>query len=370
MKKVLLLLAAVFLALGTAGGVYGAQETGLRQTIDSNLKGAMAYVMGQAPSPGIASVGGEWILIGASRSQQGLSQAYGQAYLKAARETMQRQEGVLSERKYTEYARAALGMMALSQDPENVGGYSLLEPLLDFDKTVYQGANGAAYALLALQKAEGEEYVRASERYVSYLLDAQLADGGFSLSQSEGDPDVTAMALQALALYKDRPEAKQGIERGLSFLSQAQNEGGGYTAWGDTGSSESVSQVIIALCQLGVDPADPRFVKEKGGLLENLLSYRTAEGGFRHLESQQTADLMASEQALCALTAYQRFLEGKSGLLDFSRDEGKEGPEKEEKAQQEEEKESQRGGALTEEGLKKAVLIAVSRGLFVALERI
>ena len=54
--------------------------------------------------------------------------------------------------------------------------------------------------------------------YIQYILDCQLYDGGWSLfggtpsavsSDNVSDPDITGMALQALAKYQDRADVKR-----------------------------------------------------------------------------------------------------------------------------------------------------------------
>ena len=51
-------------------------------------------------------------------------------------------------------------------------------------------------------------------------------------------------------------------------------------------------------------------------MLDALLSF-AADGGFRHTADGERND-MATEQALCALTAYARLLDGKTALYDMT----------------------------------------------------
>ena len=71
-------------------------------------------------------------------------------------------------------------------------------------------------------------------------------------------------------------------------------------------SSESVSQVIVALCTLGIDPnTDARFVKNGMSALDGLLGYYVEGGGFKHIHSGKI-DGIATEQGYYALAAYFR----------------------------------------------------------------
>ena len=80
---------------------------------------------------------------------------------------------------------------------------------------------------------------------------------------------------------------------------------GGYTAYGDK-SSESVSQTIIALSTYGIDcNEDERFQKDGKGLYDTLMTYYQKDGSFSHTEDGDS-DPMATDQAFCAMVAYER----------------------------------------------------------------
>ena len=135
------------------------------------------------------------------------------------------------------------------------------------------------------------------------------------------DPDMTGMALQALAAYYEDETVKDAADKAVRCLSDMQGEDGGYSSWGNA-NSESCSQVIVALTALGIDPnEDERFVKNDKSLIDALLSFYSDDGGFKHTldqTAQQTSDAMATEQAYYALTAYHRFTEGQAALYDMS----------------------------------------------------
>lgn len=276
---------AAALTLGTALPALGAQVA----DTDQALSRTAAYLSAAVPSPQVASIGGEWAVLGLARCGQ-LTQSQRTAYLTALETTLKETQGVLSQRKYSEYARVVLALTSLGEDPKSVGGYDLITPLLDTEMVEWQGINGPIFALLALNSGNyaGTE---AKEYYLQAILQAQVADGGWSLAGSKGDPDVTAQALQALAPYEaTSPEAARAIERGLRCL-EALFQNGFFV------TSESCSQALIAYAAL--DRTAPQ------SLVEELLSYQQSDGSFAHLPGGKS-DLMASEQALCALTALAR----------------------------------------------------------------
>lgn len=263
--------------------------------------------------------GDEWLAIALARSGKTVPEGYYDSILKA----VQAAEGNLSDTKYTEYSRTILALTALGKNPADVGGYDLLSKLANMDKVTYQGINGAIFALIALDSghyevpAAPEGTTQTSrEALVAYLLEAELPEGGWTLSGSTADVDITAMVLQALANYQSEEEVKNAVERGLNTLSTLQLADGGFGSWG-TVNSESCAQVIIALTALGIDPAtDSRFLKHGFSPLDALCAFYT-EGGFRH-SKDGAVDAMATEQALCALTAYYRFTNHLSALYDMA----------------------------------------------------
>lgn len=264
--------------------------------------------------------GSEWLVIALARSGRDVPDSYYDSVVKA----VQSAKGQLSDKKSTEYARTILALTAIGKDPTDVGGYDLLARLADMDDVTYQGINGAIFALLALDSgkydvpaaAEGGTQV-TRDGLVAYILAQQLSDGGWALSGTSADPDVTAMALQALAPYRTGDETVDAaVDKGVQLLSDMQLSDGGYSSWG-TLNSESCAQVLIALAALGIDPAsDSRFVKNGLTVLDALLAYAVS-GGFRHTVDGE-ADAIATEQALCALTAYARLLDGKTALYDMT----------------------------------------------------
>ena len=264
--------------------------------------------------------GSEWLVIALARSGREVPDSYYDSVVKAVQDA----GGVLSDRKFTEYSRTILALTAIGRDPTNVGGYDLLFKLADMDDVTFQGLNGAIFALIALDSnkydvpavADGGKQV-TRDGLVAYILEQQLSDGGWALSGDSADPDMTAMALQALAAYRTGDKAVQSaVDKALKTLSDMQQADGGYSSWG-TLNSESCAQVIIALTALGIDPAkDSRFAKNGLTVLDALLSF-ALDGGFRHTADGERND-MATEQALCALTAYARLLDGKTALYDMT----------------------------------------------------
>lgn len=284
------------------------------------LQSAADWLMDTVGKPGYGSVGGEWTTMALARSGLDVEKTWFEDYFQALCAHTADMGGVLDSRKHSDYSRVILAVTAIGKDPEDVGGFDMLLPLADFDQTVFQGFNGAIYALLALDcgnyeiPQNGTMNTQATrELYVEYILNAQLAEGGWAFSGNEPEADITAMALQALAKYRDRKDANEAVEKGLTILSGLQNENGGFGT-PDSETSETISQAIVALGELGIELEDPRFVKNGNTLMDALLRFRTEDGGFSHL-LEEDADLLATEQAFYALVSENRMEQGESSLF-------------------------------------------------------
>ena len=155
------------------------------------------------------------------------------------------------------------------------------------------------------------------EKLIQVILD-QLTDGGWDLSADKADPDMTAMAIQALApYYKTNETVKAAVDKALEALSALQRNDGGFGSWG-TVNSESCDQVIVALTALGIDPTtDSRFIKNGNTVLDALAGFYVTGGGFRHTAGGELNG-MATEQGYYALAAYYRFVNAQTRLYDMS----------------------------------------------------
>lgn len=191
-------------------------------------------------------------------------------------------------------------------------------------KTIGQdGIMTEIYGLLMLhscQTSDGE----LLQQTIFDLVERQLQDGGFAVSGTEGDVDVTAMALRALAPYYVCIQEKNGQEEngisaecqeavqksvnlGLDFLSGVQLADGAFESYGSK-TSESTSQVILCLTALGKNPlTEEAFIKNGNSPYDDLMRYRCSDGGFSHTLSAAAND-MATSQALCALTAIREYM--------------------------------------------------------------
>lgn len=323
-KRSISLLLAVILMLSLCVPAMAATEKDITAAVTKSAE----YMLSAVKTPQVGSIGGEWAVIGLARSGYAVPQEYWDDYYATVEDYVESCKGVLHNKKYTEYSRVVVALTAIGADPTNVAGYDLLKPLGDFDKTIWQGINGPIWALIALDSGNYDMPINAEAKtqatrqlYIDEILSRQLNDGGWNLSDKGGngqsDPDITGMALQALAKYQSQSAVKTATDKALTCLSNMQDNRGGYASW-ETSNSESVVQVIVALCELGIDLNDSRFTKNGSTLLDNLFSYRNADGSFSHTANGSGNDQMSSEQGFYGIVAVMRAMQGKNSLYRMS----------------------------------------------------
>lgn len=301
------------------------------------------------------STAGDWYPIALGRL--GYEDDY-EAYLAVIKENIRQrysQNGKLSSVKATEWHRISLAILAMGGTPDNFGTDALGNRINLIADGTYnrgmttslgrQGINGWIWGLITVDAMRYEIPDHACNTRTDMILEIlrqQLADGGFALSGSTSDPDMTAMAVQALAPYYNSEEVyryqeqatgidrmktvRQVIDECLTYLSKIQLDTGDYTSWG-TQNVESTAQTVIALCSLGIDiQTDERFIKNGNSLIDAIMRYRMQDGGFVHsftYDEENPSSLpdqsnsMAGEQVLCAMAAIWRQQNGLRPFYDF-----------------------------------------------------
>lgn len=270
----------------------------------------------------------DWIAMGfslgnVSEDYEGYLQQL-QAYVEDCYE----KQGGLDSVKATEYHRIALTVLALGADPTRFGKDGSGNTINLIADGTYafsgelgkQGLNGWIWALITLDAGAYEipgntKYTR--EDILEQILSAQEESGGFGLSKGRADVDITAMALQALAPYRESCDTQ--IQKALAYLESVMTEDCNFQSYGAK-NAESLAQVIIALCALQIDPAkDPRFCKNGHTLMQSLEAFRLSDGTYTHTLDDPYSDMMASEQVLLAQLAYNRLQDGDGRLYNFTK---------------------------------------------------
>ena len=268
--------------------LWAAPAVAAPQNVQAWINGELTATAGQ---------GGEWYVIALSQSGSYDFTAYRAALLEYLAEA--RVSSATMREKYALTLAATGGEDAyIAEVMENSIGQ--------------QGVMSWVFGLHLLNNGFAST-AHTAESVVEQLLALQLEDGGWAVTGSISDADVTAMTLQALAPHQDQPKAAAAVEQALTLLSSRQMEDGGYASYG-VPNAESAAQVLTALSCLGIDAAqDARFIKNGCTLLDALAQYRLEDGAYSHtLGGDSNAN--ATVQSFFALAAYQRLQEGKASI--------------------------------------------------------
>lgn len=293
------------------------------QNVDGVLNDTLTQLRTAVTAPGFGTGSGEWTVLALARSGHVATgdpyfAGYYDRIVTAVEEKADEEEKLGANS--TENSRLILALSAIGRDATNVGGHNLIAPYDDFNWVKFQGINGPAYALIALDTLgyqTGDPTIR--QQCIDYILSKEIASGGWALFGTNFDTDISAMVLQALMPYRNQPDVEVAIQRGISAMSAKQNDNGGFTSWGSE-NSESISQAICACTALGINPdTDSRFIKNGMSLIDSLMRFYDAETRtFKHDLAGSGVGAMSTDQASYALAAYKRLLNGQNSLYDMS----------------------------------------------------
>lgn len=202
------------------------------------------------------------------------------------------------------YPEYILGLMAQGEDPTNIWGRNLVEEL----RTKQQG-NGAfgainshIWAIIALDAANADYNVEAA---IQHLISQQKNDGGYAWGEDNtpeepGDPDMTGMALVALANHRDIDGVEATIARSLNYLRESQLSTGGFASWG-TDNANSVATVISGLVAVREDVLSDDWIKDGSTMLDALQRFQQEDGSFAYGLAPENLKYKATDQAFIAL---------------------------------------------------------------------
>lgn len=248
-----------------------------------------------------AGQGGEWYIIALSQTGSYDFTAYRAALLDYLAQT--RVSSATTRQKYALTLLATGGMddFVTSTLEETIGRQGVMSWVFGLH-LLNNGCTSASHTQMIVTEE---------------LLRLQLDDGGWAVSGSIADADVTAMVLQALAPHCDDPQVRAAAEDALALLSSYQLESGDFASYG-VPSAESTAQVLTALCCLGIDPAqDERFIKNGHTLLDALDLYRLPDGSYSHTQGGPRSK-PATVQSFFAQAAHQRLMNNQGSIYLLS----------------------------------------------------
>ncbi len=301
------------------------------QSVTTQLNATMAKLAATVTEPVFGTTAGEWTVLSLARGgYYAKDNAYFTDYYDRIVETVNTaaatvgMNGALHKNKSTENSRLIVALSALGKDATSVGNWDLVEAYsangLSWIKK--QGLNGTIWALLALDShnyATTDATIR--QQCVDSILSLQHDDGGWALQANvtyASDPDVTGMTLTALYPYRDQPAVAAACEEAFACLSNMQHDNGIFASGGSE-CAESCAWVIVAATTWGINPdTDTRFIKNGKSVVDGLLAHYLPDSAtFQHIIGAG-ANAMATDQSCYALAAYDRFVNGKAALFDYT----------------------------------------------------
>ena len=301
------------------------------QDVSEVLNATMSQLAATVTEPAFGTNAGEWTVFGLARGNHFAKDNtyfadYYDRIVATVNETAAElnMNGALDKNKSTDNSRLIVALSAIGKDATSVGDWNLVEAYSanGINWIRKQGMNGTIWALIALDSGNYETSdPTIRQQCVDAIVAAQHNDGGWSLVTAKTQPsnvDITGMALTALYPYRDQPEVAAACETAITWLSESQLDNGGFP-YGKGETSESCAWAIVALTTWGINPdTDPLFIKNGYSPIDNLLTYYLEEEAMFEHGRGAGANAMATDQATYALVAYDRFVNGKNALFDYS----------------------------------------------------
>ena len=315
----------------TVAGATAPEAPRQPQSVTAILNATLAMQAATVTAPEFGTNFGEWTVFGLARGgyYANDSQYFADYYdriVKYVNDTAAEvaMSGALDKNKSTDNSRLIMALAAIGKDATSVGNWDLVEAYSanGINWIRKQGMNGTIWTLIALDCGGYETSdPTIRQQCVDAILTAQHNDGGWSLVTAKTQPsnvDITGMTLTALYPYRDQPAVAAACETAFNWLTESQLDNGGFP-YGKGETSESCAWAIVAATTWGINPdTDPRFIKNGNSAIDNLLTYYLEdEAKFEHGRGAG-ANAMATDQATYALVAYDRLINGKKALYDYS----------------------------------------------------
>lgn len=258
--------------------------------------------------------GAEWVMLGRLRALDGAQgwktkDADIQTYVGSVMTAIQ--SGKLSKETVpTTIERVVLTLTALGLDATNFCGQDLTAWLYENQNWNNYVSSDLIWGLVALDSGKYTAADGYKEALIQHLTEYQNQDTGaffYSHGYSADDVDMTAMAMIALAPYKDSSAtAKKMYDAGWKYIESKKDDQGNYGGKSYDPCCTN-AYVVIAKCAAGETGVEDTV----SWMLKNCLG----EKGF-NLKGEYNG--MSTYQGMMSMAAYQRAKAGKADLFAMS----------------------------------------------------
>ncbi|MDO8663684.1 MAG: prenyltransferase/squalene oxidase repeat-containing protein [Candidatus Wildermuthbacteria bacterium] len=192
----------------------------------------------------------------------------------------------------TDYERHAMALMSLGINPYSGADTNYIQKIVDsFDGAQIGDSsivNDDIFAIFPLIKSGYSEVDAIIQKVIAFILQKQRPDGSW-----EGGVDMTAAAVQSLALVPQVPGVYQAKANARDYLSRSQQSGGGFNS-----SSFSTSWALQAIAALSESPLS--WQKNNNTPGDYLYSFQQSDGGIEPLTSDENTRVWATAYAVPA----------------------------------------------------------------------
>lgn len=247
-----------------------------------DVKKALEFLASKQKSDGSfgSSLYTDWVAIALASSGQSEAKEKITLYLKTTDDTFS---------NVTDYERHAMALMALNINPYNGTPINYIQEIVDgFDGNQIGDSslvNDDVFAIFPLMKAGYSSNDLIIQKIIEFILLKQKSNGSW-----ENSVDLTASAIQALALFSSNQDAKESSQRAREYLSSHQQSGGGF------GSVFSTSWTLQAISALQESSSD--WVENGKNPDDALYSAQQEDGGVGELEENENTRIWATSYAI------------------------------------------------------------------------
>jgi hypothetical protein len=204
-----------------------------------------------------------------------------------------------------DYAKTILAITALNQNPATFGNVNYVGQLKNFYQAGQIGDPAMlmddSFGILALSAAGLAPSTIEINETKNYLISKQNSDGGWGYNVGlESDTNSTAIIVISLVEAGLSP-SDSVIDNALGYLGSAQNSDGGWGwAKGNNSDTDSTSWVVWAIRKVSQSPA--LWQKGNNNPISFITSLKNSDGSFGRTASSPTGNLMATQDAVIALS--------------------------------------------------------------------
>ncbi|MFA6410717.1 MAG: prenyltransferase/squalene oxidase repeat-containing protein [Candidatus Buchananbacteria bacterium] len=203
------------------------------------------------------------------------------------------------------YAKAILAITALGNNPSTFGNVDYVSYLKSYYSNSQIGQPEMlmddSFGILALRAAGLVSSSTEIAETKSYLLAKQNTDGGWGYNVGVAS-DTNSTAIITISLIEAGVSSDNAaISKALAYLAATQNNDGGWGwAEGNESDADSTSWVVWAIRKVGQSPA--LWQKGSTNPIAFIESLKNSDGSFGRTLGNKTANLMATQDAVIALS--------------------------------------------------------------------